>query len=259
MTARLLALLSIVALSACDSRSGTTSSDSAAAGIANARPSTDTSAYPAWARDAVSYEVNVRQYTPQGTFAAFEAHLPRLQKLGIDMRWLMPVQPIGVKERKGSLGSYYSIRDYTAINPEFGSEDDFRQLVDPAHALGMNVILDWVANYTSHDHEWIASHPDFHERRKDGTVLNSRDNEGRGTDWTDVAELDCANPAMRSAMIGEMRWWLDTMGIDGFRCDVAGGVPTDFRVAARTDLRTSRPDLFMLAEAESPQIHAAFD
>jgi len=259
MTCRpLCALLALVALAACDTKSARPTGDSTATIVAS-RPSADTGDYPGWARDAVIYEVNVRQYTPEGTFKAFGAHLPRLQKLGIDILWLMPVQPIGVKGRKGTLGSYYSIRDYTAINPEFGNEDDFRQLVDSAHALGMKVILDWVANHTAHDHEWITSHPDFHERRKDGTVLNARDNEGRETDWTDVAELDYSNPAMRQAMIGEMRWWLDTMGIDGFRCDVAGGVPTDFWVEARKELRASRPDLFMLAEAESPEIHAGFD
>jgi glycosidase len=207
----------------------------------------------------VIYEVNVRQYTPEGTLAALQRHLPRLRSLGVDILWLMPVQPIGVKNRKGPLGSYYSIRDYTAINPEHGTEADFKAFVDAAHQQGMKVVLDWVANHTAHDHEWITTHPDFYDRHPDGTVMNARDNEGRETDWTDVAELNYANPAMRQAMIGEMRWWVERMGIDGFRCDVAGGVPNDFWLSARTALRAVRPDLFFLAEAEDPGMHAAFD
>lgn len=221
-------------------------------------PSTDPSFYPAWSRNAVMYEVNVRQYTPEGTFAALERHLPRLDSLGVDILWLMPVQPIGVANRKGGLGSYYSIRDYTAINPEHGTEADFKRFVDAAHARGMRVILDWVANHTAHDHAWITEHPTWHDRAPDGRVLNARDNEGRETDWTDVAELNYASADMRQAMIGEMRWWLTEMGLDGFRADVAGGVPMDFWMQARTALRGARPDIFLLAEAESPQMHGAF-
>ncbi|HEX6038100.1 alpha-amylase family glycosyl hydrolase [Longimicrobium sp.] len=229
-----------------------------AAIAAGGMPTADPSFYPAWSRNAVLYEVNVRQYTPEGTFAALERHLPRLDSLGVDVLWLMPVQPIGVANRKGGLGSYYSIRDYTAINPEHGTEADFKHFVDAAHARGMRVILDWVANHTSHDHAWIAEHPTWHDRAPDGRVLNARDNEGRETDWTDVAELNYANPDMRRAMIGEMRWWLTEMGIDGFRADVAGGVPMDFWQQAGTALRGTRPDLFLLAEAESPQMHSVF-
>jgi glycosidase len=225
---------------------------------AGAMPSTDAAFYPAWARGAAIYEVNVRQYTPEGTFAALQRHLPRLDSLGVDILWLMPVQPIGIKNRKGSLGSYYSIRDYTAINPEHGTEADFKRFVDAAHARGMRVILDWVANHTAHDHAWITEHPDWHDRAPDGRVLNARDNEGRETDWTDVAELNYASADMRRAMIAEMRWWLDEMGIDGFRADVAGGVPMDFWMQARNALAAVKPDIFLLAEAESPQMHAAF-
>ena len=221
--------------------------------------SQDTASPPAWSRRAVIYEVNVRQFTPEGTLRALQAHLPRLRRLGVDILWLMPVQPIGLKNRKGPLGSYYAIADYTAINPEFGTAADFRALVDAAHRHGMKVILDWVANHTAFDHPWITQHTDYYITRADGTVINARDNEGRDTDWTDVAELNFDNAAMRRAMIGDMRWWLDRMGIDGFRCDVAGGVPTDFWVDARRELRKSRPDLFLLAEAEDPKMHAAFD
>ena len=218
----------------------------------------DTTSFPAWSRSAVIYEINVRQYTPEGTFAALERHLPRLDSLGVDILWLMPVQPIGVLNRKGSLGSYYSIRDYTAINPEFGTEADFRRFVDAAHRLGMRVILDWVANHSAHDHPWAAEHPDWHDRRPDGTTMNARDNEGRETDWTDVAELNFNSAAMRRAMIGEMAWWVTEMGIDGFRADVAGGVPMDFWRQANQALLALRPDLFLLAEAENPGMHTAF-
>lgn len=223
-----------------------------------AMPSADTASYPSWTRSAAIYEVNVRQYTPEGTFAAFERHLPRLDSLGVDILWLMPVQPIGVKNRKGGLGSYYSIADYTAVNPEHGTEADFRRMVDTAHRLGMRVILDWVANHSAHDHPWITEHPTWHDRRPDGTAMNARDNEGRETDWTDVAELNYANADMRRAMIAEMRWWVDSMNIDGFRADVAGGVPMDFWMEARRALTAVRPDLFLLAEAEDPRMHAAF-
>src|ERR1700741_1859190 len=204
-------------------RTGAAPAAASSAAQAGALPSTDSAFYPAWSRNAVIYEVNVRQFTPEGTFAALQAHLPRLRALGVDILWLMPVQPIGVKNRKGGLGSYYSIADYTAINPEHGSEADFKRFVDAAHAQGMKVILDWVANHSAHDHPWVTEHTDYHDRRPEGTAMNARDNEGRETDWTDVAELNYANPAMRRDMIGEMRWWLEEMGIDGFRFDVAGG------------------------------------
>lgn len=218
----------------------------------------DTPFHPAWSRTAVIYEVNVRQYTPEGTFAALQRHLPRLKNLGVDILWLMPVQPIGKKNRKGSLGSYYAIADYTAINPEHGTEADFKGFVDAAHAHGLKVILDWVANHTAHDHPWTATKA-YYVLRPDGSISNARDNEGRETDWTDVAELNYDNADVRRAMIGEMRWWVDSMHVDGFRCDVAGGVPNDFWAEARRALEAAQPDLFMLAEAESPAMHAFFD
>ena len=230
-----------------------------AAGAASAQAPADSVAHPEWSRRAVMYEVNVRQYTPEGTFAALQTHLPRLRSLGVDILWLMPVQPIGVLHRKGSLGSYYAIRDYSAINPEHGTEADFRAFVSAAHVQGMKVILDWVPNHTAHDHEWITSNPGFYERRADGTVLNARDNEGRETDWTDVAELNYSNAAMRRAMLGEMKWWLQSMGIDGFRVDVAGGVPMDFWTTAGRELRQVRPDVFLLAESEDPRMHSVFN
>ena len=214
---------------------------------------------PEWSRASVLYEVNVRQYTPEGTFTAFQRHLPRLDSLGVDVLWIMPVQPIGIVNRKGSLGSYYSIRNYTAINPEFGTLADARALVDAAHRAGFKVILDWVPNHTAFDHVWISQHPDWYVHHADGTISNARDNEGHETDWTDVAELNYDNRDMRRAMIGDMRWWLDSLHMDGFRADVAGGVPDDFWREARRALTAARPDLFLLAEAEGPQYHEVFN
>jgi glycosidase len=224
-----------------------------------ATPVAITRTAPAWTRTATIYEVNVRQYTPEGTFVALQRHLPRLRSLGVDILWIMPVQPIGKVNRKGRLGSPYSVADYTAINPEYGSAADFKAFVDDAHRQGMKVILDWVANHTAFDHPWITRHSDWYVHRPDGTISNARDNEGHETDWTDVAELDYDNRDMRRAMIADMRWWLDNMGLDGFRCDVALGVPTDFWVGARRELTAIRPDIFMLAEAETPALSGAFD
>lgn len=215
--------------------------------------------HPDWARDAVIYEVNIRQFTPEGTFRALLPHLARLDDLGVDILWLMPVQPIGVDRRKGTLGSYYSIADYRATNPEFGTLADLKAVVDSAHALGLKVILDWVANHSAHDHPWTTAHPDWYVHRADGSISNALDRDGRETDWTDVAELDYANPAMRAAMIDEMRYWLTDVGMDGFRCDVAWGVPLDFWLEARQALVATRPDLFLLAEEEDATLHAAFD
>ncbi len=215
--------------------------------------------HPAWSRRAVIYEVNIRQYTPEGTFAAFQKQLPRLKALGVDVLWLMPVQPIGKLNRKGPLGSYYSVSDYRGVNPEFGNAADFRALADAIHAQGMKLILDWVPNHSSFDNVWVKAHPGWYVHRQDGSIINARDNEGRETDWTDVAELNYDNKAMRQEMIRDMEYWLDTMHVDGFRCDVAGGVPYDFWAEARTTLEKKHPQLFMLAEAEDPRMHAYFD
>jgi glycosidase len=222
-------------------------------------PSTSSVAHAEWTRRATIYEVNVRQYTPQGTLAALVPHMARLKALGVDMVWLMPVQPIGVKNRKGPLGSYYSIQNYTAVNPEFGTAGDFKQLVDAAHGAGLKVILDWVPNHTAFDHPWITAHPDWYVHKPDGSISNARDNENHDTDWTDVAELNYDNRDMRRAMLDAMTFWLRDMHVDGFRCDVAGGVPDDFWAEARAALAKVQPELFMLAEGEGPNFHAAFD
>ncbi|HEX2189480.1 MAG TPA: alpha-amylase family glycosyl hydrolase [Longimicrobiaceae bacterium] len=218
----------------------------------------DTAFYPSWSKGAAIYEVNVRQFTPEGTFAALERHLPRLDSLGVDILWLMPVQPIGVEARKGGLGSPYSIRDYTAVNPEFGTAADFRGFVDAAHARGMRVILDWVANHTSFDHAWTREHRDWYTLRPDGTISFPRNADGTETDWTDVAELNYDDPQMRRAMLDAMRWWVDSMNVDGFRADVAWGVPYDFWAQARRELVAADPEVFLLAEAEDPRLHEYF-
>lgn len=203
---------------------------------------------PEWVYDAVLYEVNTRQFTPEGTFQAFAEELPRLGEMGVDILWFMPIQPIGEKDRKGTLGSYYSISDYTAVNSEFGTLDDFRAVVDQAHNLGMKVILDWVANHTSRDAVWVEAHPDWYVRDSLGE-LNVM------YDWTDIAQLDYSKPEMREAMIESMRFWVRETGIDGFRCDVAGELPTDFWIAAKDSLVALKPDIFMLAEAEKPELN----
>ncbi len=243
------------ALVACAPKASDTGSDSAVA----AAPTVDAGIHPAWSRNAVIYEVNIRQYTPEGTFAALQQHLPRIKALGVDVLWFMPIQPIGTLNRKGTLGSYYSIRDYTAFNPEFGTEADFKALVDSAHALGFKVILDWVANHTAFDHAWTAAHKDWYTLKPDGSISRAIGGDGKETDWSDVADLNYGNPAMRQAMIAEMRWWLEQTGIDGFRCDMAGLVPTNFWTEVRRALDPVKPELFFLGEWEDPALHGAFD
>ena len=209
--------------------------------------------HPNWAYDATIYEVNIRQYTPEGTFKAFETHLPRLQKLGVKILWLMPVNPIGIVQRKGKLGSYYSVKDYKGINPEYGNMDDFKQLVNKAHDLGFKVIIDWVANHSSRDNKWVTEHPEWYVKDSTGKIATQYD-------WTDVAKLDFKSKEMRSAMIDEMDYWLKETGIDGFRCDVAGEVPVDFWNQVYPALKKTKPDIFMLAEGEKPALHdSAFD
>lgn len=210
-------------------------------------------AHADWTYDAVVYEMNVRQYTPEGTLAAAERHLPRLRELGVDVIWCMPIYPIGVKERKGSLGSYYAISDYCAINPEFGTMEDFDRFLDAAHAQGFRVILDWVANHTSPDARWID------ERPKEWYVRDSLGNTIVQYDWTDIAKLNYEVPEMRRAMIDAMDFWL-AKGVDGFRCDMAQEVPVDFWQEAFGELRGKYPDRYFLAEGEAPELHEkAFD
>lgn len=204
--------------------------------------------HPEWAYNATIYEVNTRQFTPEGTFNAFAAHLPRLRNLGVDILWFMPLQSIGEEERKGTLGSYYSMRDYTLINGEFGTLEDFKNVVKEAHDVGMKVILDWVANHTSRDAVWVDAHPDWYVHDSLGNIVAPYD-------WTDVAKLNYDNPDMRATMIQSMLFWVREADIDGFRCDVAGEVPTDFWETAVDSLKSVKPELFMLAEAEKPELN----
>ncbi len=205
-----------------------------------------------WSKNASIYEVNVRQFSKEGTFKALEKELPRLKAMGVDILWLMPINPIGVKNRKGSLGSYYAVKDYMAVNPEFGTKSDFDLLVKAAHTLGLKIIIDWVANHTSPDNIWVE------QGHKDWYTLDSLGNlqPTIGTDWWDVADLNYDNKDMRKAMIESMKYWVKTSDIDGFRCDVADWVPVDFWNDARKELDAIKP-VFMLAEAENPAHHAA--
>ena len=249
-----------------------------------------------WAKDAVIYEVNIRQYSPEGTFKAVENDLPRLKDLGIDIIWLMPVFPVGevnrkadqtilieeIKdpaERKKYLGSYYATRDYMSVNPEYGTLDDFKSLVDKIHESGMHVILDIAINHTAWDHPWIKDHPDFYTRiPKDSTPWNptwmkehpeyfQRLRKLQMTypinpveyDWWDVAELNFDKPELRKEFIKIFTYWVSEFDVDGYRCDHAHGVPTDFWEELRPELDKVKP-VFMLAEAELAELHRkAFD
>ena len=202
--------------------------------------------------NSVVYEMNVRQYTPEGSFAAAQKELPRLKELGIDILWLMPIHPIGVKERKGTLGSYYAIADYKAINPEFGTMEDFENFLAEAHKLGFRVILDCVANHTSPDAKWIYECPaDWYVRDENGnTVVNY--------DWYDIAELNYDKREVWDAMADQMRFWMEK-GVDGFRCDMACEVPFEFWQETIAGLRADYPGMYMLAEGEEPRLHTVSD
>lgn len=200
---------------------------------------------PAWMRNQTIYEINVRQYSDEGTFAAVEADLDRIEALGIRTLWFMPIHPIGRVNRKGPLGSYYSISDYTEVNPEFGTKEDFRSLVDAAHARGMRVILDWVGNHTAWDNPLAQEHPDYYMTNDEGTFIPPL-----GFDWTDVIQIDFNNPGVLAYQIEVMRYWVEEFGIDGYRCDYATGLPTEFWDKLMAALRETRDDLFFLAEAD---------
>jgi len=214
-----------------------------------------------WSRQAAIYQVNVRQYTADGTFKAALADLPRLKGMGVDILWLMPIQPIGKVNRKGTLGSYYSISDYTAVNPEFGTLADVRAFVQAAHAQGMKVILDWVANHTAFDHPWTREHKDWYKLDAHGEIFPVTFNAGAPNEehWSDVTALNYDRPALRDAMIAAMQFWVREVDLDGFRCDVASLVPTPFWERARRELDAVKP-MFMLAESDAPDLHrGAFD
>lgn len=204
-----------------------------------------------WAYGSNIYEVNIRQFSESGTFAAFSKHLPRLKAMGIRILWFMPVTPISVEGSQGALGSYYACSSYTGINTEFGNAHDFRQLVKEAHDLGFKVIIDWVANHTGLDHEWTIAHPEWYMQDAAGNFTEENG-------WLDVIDLNFSNAEMRAAMTGAMQYWVREFDIDGFRCDMAHLVPLDFWDQARTACETLKP-LFWLGECEVVEYHDVFD
>lgn len=211
-------------------------------------------AHPDWSRDAVIYQINTRQFTSEGTFAAAQEQLPRLKALGVDILWLMPIHPIGEVNRKGSLGSPYAVKDYMGVNPEFGTLEDFRAFVDAAHAQGFKVIIDWVANHSAWDNPLTTEHPDWYEQDwKDDFHPTP------WTDWDDIVDFNFNSPGLRQYMTEAMLYWVRDVGIDGFRCDVAGFVPLDFWEEVRRQLDEVKP-VFLLGEWEQRDLHArAFD
>jgi len=210
--------------------------------------------HPDWTRSATLYELNTRQFTPEGTFRAAMAQLPRLKALGVDIVWLMPIHEIGQRNRKGTLGSPYSVRDYYSVNHEFGTLDDLKAFVATAHAQGMHVILDWVAHHTAWDNDLVREHPDWYARDWKGDFTPTP-----WWDWSDIIDLDYRQPGLRRYMTDAMKYWVREADVDGFRCDVAGFVPVDFWNEVRRELDTIKP-VFLLAEWESRDLHArAFD
>ncbi len=209
-----------------------------------------------WVRHSAIYEVFVRDFSPTGDFRGVTRGLDRIQAVGANVVWLMPIYPVGIANRKGTLGSPYAVRDYLAVNPEFGTTADFKALVQAVHARGMKIILDWVPNHTAWDNVWVQQHPAFYVRNDSGGLTVPRDDKGKLTDWTDVAQLNYKNPEMRRAMIDAMRHWLVQYDIDGFRVDAAGFVPDDFWQEALPQVRASvkRP-ILLLAEWGDVKMH----
>ena len=210
--------------------------------------------HPEWSRNATIYQINTRQFTAEGTLRAAEKQLPRLKALNVDIIWLMPVHRIGVKNRKGTLGSPYAVQDYYSMNPEFGTLDDLKHFVAAAHALGLHVILDWVANHTAWDNVLVAQHPEWYKHDWKGAFRPTP-----WWDWSDIIDLDYGQPGLRKYMTDALKYWVKEADVDGYRCDVAGFVPVDFWNNARRELDAIKP-VFMLAEWEERDLHAeAFD
>lgn len=209
--------------------------------------------HPEWSYNQTIYEVSLRQYSVEGTFKAFENDLPRLKKLGVGIIWLMPINPIGELNRKGTLGSPYSVKDYLAINPEFGTVEDFKSLVLKVHEHGMYLIIDWVANHCAWDNKLLKEHPDWFTKNAEGKLIPPN------ADWTDVVDFNYDNNNLRRYMTDALKFWVQEYDIDGFRCDVAGMMPIEFWNQARIELDKIKP-VFMLAEWETPEMHEkAFD
>lgn len=230
--------------------------DQPAAGSGTQGATIETLDAPPLAARTSLYEVFVRDFSPGGNFRGLIAGLDRIQAAGAEVVWLMPIFPVGELNRKGSLGSPYSVRDYRAINPRFGDMADFRALVEAVHARDMMLILDWVPNHTAWDNVWITEHPEYYARNEAGEMTVPRDPEGNLTDWTDVVELDYSNPGLRRAMTDAMKYWVETFDIDGFRVDVASHIPPDFYREAIAELRAAADgELLMLAEAGELWLH----
>jgi glycosidase len=210
--------------------------------------------HPEWSKNAVIYQLNTRQFSEEGTFKAAQKQLSRLKDLGVDIIWLMPIHAIGKKNRKGTLGSPYAVKDYYSVNPEFGTLQDLKDFVNAAHAQNMYVILDWVANHTAWDNVLVNEHPDWYEKDCKGDFRPTP-----WWDWSDIIDLDYSNPEVRQYMTDALNYWVKEADIDGYRCDVAGFVPLKFWNNARKELDQIKP-VFMLAEWESRDLHAhAFD
>lgn len=210
--------------------------------------------HPDWAKNANIYEVNLRQYTQSGTFNEFVKEIPRLKAMGVDILWFMPIHPIGVVNRKGTLGSYYSVKDYLAVAPEYGTMDDFKAMVDTIHKHNMYIIIDWVANHTAWDNDLLVKHKEWFTLDSTGKPTSPE-----GTDWSDVIDLNYDNKELHRYMLDALKFWVKEANIDGYRCDVADWVPVEFWNQARKELDEIKP-VFMLAEAENPELHKhAFD
>ena len=205
-----------------------------------------------WIANTNIYEVNIRQYTNEGTFNAFTESLPRLKEMGVEVLWFMPIHPIGKTNRKGTLGSYYSIADFKGVNTEFGTAADLKNLVKIAHNLEMKVIMDWVANHAAWDNVWTKNHPEYFLQDENGNFKAPYD-------WTDVIQIDHSNAAEQDAMIDAMQYWVTEFDIDGFRADLAHLTPLAFWNKARTAIEPLKPNLFWLAESEEIDYHQVFD
>ena len=203
--------------------------------------------HPSWIMQGNIYEVNVRQYTPEGTFKTFAPNLARLKKMGVQTLWFMPINPISKVDRKGALGSYYAVANYTAINPEFGTIDDWKDLVKQCHTMGFKVIIDWVPNHSGADNYWLTAHPDFYVRDSTGKAVSPYD-------WSDTRKLDYSNAALQDTMITAMKFWITNSDIDGFRCDVAGDVPDAFWQKCISELKAMK-SIFVLAEGNKASLH----
>ena len=239
-------LMAALFATACNSNTNTTTQQA---------QSMDTAAQKDWIQSTNIYEVNLRQYTQEGTINAFAKDLPRLKEMGVKTLWFMPITPIAQKNKKGSLGSYYAAADYTSVAKEFGTVADFKALVTQAHDMGFKVIMDWVANHTGWDHRWTKEHPEYY--LKDSATRDFQIASG----MDDIIELDFKNPQLRRAMIDAMKFWVTETGIDGFRCDLAFWVELDFWQEAKAELEKTKP-LFWLGELDPldhPEYMRVFD